>query len=387
MNRKLRIAAVIMLICFVCPVISGCGLFGRNEPSSPIDIPTAEPTGVPGMLDKAAIEGFVGDWYGIFNVAEARGIYARNSKVRNDCAMRVAIDDYGRGSCYMQVNGMGRDSVSGSSNVFALCTAQVSGSKLNIEGMINRQPVEWSFELENGRLSLTEVYGDVNDHMRIEIVLLRPDSFAGSGIMPDAMDYMIEHGCADVIDRLGGSTAELPAINVPEGVDPHVFFTGDGSTSPAINTPAPTEEAGTVLSTDGHFRIKLPEGYELLSNTVLDLSAACPQKGILCVNFAFSSWGTDSLSFLMANTPNVTELYHYTISGYDFYGTFLPAVTEDPMATPFGSTVFKLCGTNGTGNLVIITVTTAMDAYSAYNYVNVDNADFCGLILGAEIFD
>ena len=57
------------------------------------------------------------------------------------------------------------------------------------------------------------------------------------------------------------------------------------------------------------------------------------------------------------------------------------------MATPFGSTVFKLCGTNGTGNLVIITVTTAMDAYSAYNYVNVDNADFCGLILGAEIFD
>lgn len=387
MNRKLRIAAVILLICLVCPVISGCGLFGRNEPSSPIDIPTAEPTGVPGVLDKAAIEGFVGDWYGIFNVAEARGIYARNSKVRNDCAMRVAIDDYGRGSCYMQVNGMGRDSVSGSSNVFALCTAQVSGSKLNIEGMINRQPVEWSFELENGRLSLTEVYGDVNDHMRIEIVLLRPDSFAGSGIMPDAMDYMIEHGCADVIDRLGGSTAELPAINVPEGVDPHVFFTGDGSTSPAINTPAPTEEAGTVLSTDGHFRIKLPEGYELLSNTVLDLSAACPQKGILCVNFAFSSWGTDSLSFLMANTPNVTELYHYSISGYDFYGTFLPAVTEDPMATPFGSTVFKLCGTNGTGNLVIINLTMSLDAYSAYNYVNVDNDDFCELILGAEIFD
>ena len=47
-------------------------------------------------------------------------------------------------------------------------------------------------------------------------------------------------------------------------------------------------------------------------------------------------------------------------------------------------TVFKLCGTNDTGALIIINIT--MDAYSAYSYVNVDNASFTELILGARFY-
>ena len=387
MRSVIRIVSLIVTAALACALCAGCGLFGGNNSPSPIDIPTSEPTDSAVLLSDSVLESFVGDWYGIFTVAEARGVYARNSKVRNDCAMRVAIDDHGTGTCYLQVNGLGRDSVSGSSNIFAGCAAQVYGSKLRIYGPIHGIDIDWNFDLENGQLRLVEVYGDVNDHMRIEMRLLRPDSFAGSGVIPDAMDYIIAHGYADVIDCLGGSTAELPAISVPEGVDPHIYFTGGGGVTPIVPTPVPTEDPGTVFSTDGHFRVSLPEGYETVSNTVMDFTVACTEKGILAVNYAFSNWGTDSLSFLMANTPNVTELYHYTISGYDFYGTFLQAYSEDPEATPFGTTVFKLCGTNGTGNLVIITVTTALDAYSAYNYVNVGNDDFTELILGTEIFD
>ena len=385
--KKIRtILCLLAVISMSALLFGGCGLFGGSgESPSPIDIPTSEPTGVPTVLDNSVLEGFIGDWYGVYTVAEARGVYAPNSGVKNDCAMRVAVDEFGRGRCYLQVNGMGRDAVSGSSNVFALCTAHIADKSLVIEGMINTLPIEWSFELIGGSLVLTEVYGDVSDHMRIEIALLRPDSFAGSGIAPEALDYFIEHGFANAIDMLGGSSAELPEVSVPDGCDPHLFFTADASS--AVDTPAPTEIPGTVMSADGHIRLTLPDGYEVVSNTVMDFAVACPEKGILNADFTVSSWGTDSLSFLMGNTPNVTELYHYTIGGYDFYGTFLPASSEEPTATPYGTTVFKLCGTNGTGSLIIINITTSLDAYTAYTYVNVDNADFTKLILNAEFFD
>ena len=75
----------------------------------------------------------------------------------------------------------------------------------------------------------------------------------------------------------------------------------------------------------------------------------------------------------------MTELYHYTIDGYDFYGTFLDSEFTEP-----GTRVFKLCGTNGTGALVIINITLEMDEYSAYSYVNVDNAAFTQIVLGAR---
>lgn len=395
MKRFIR-AAALLTAALICAVsLGGCGLFGGGgESPAPIDIPTSEPTGEPSVLENSVLEGFIGDWYGVYTVAEAKGVYAPNSGVRNDCAMRVSVDSYGSGSCYLQVNGMKRDAVSGSSNLFALCTARISEGVLLIEGMINTFPVEWEFrKADDTGLTLTEVYGDVNDHMRIEIDLVRPDSFAGSSVSPEGLDYLIKNGFGRAVDLLGGSTADLPEIRVPEGCDPHIVFDGRGTT-PFV-TPVPTEAPGSVLSADGRIRVTLPNGYIVVNNTVMNFSVACPDRGILITEFTVSYWETDALSFLMGNTPNVTELYHYSISGYDFYGTFVtpnagetdPDSSEEPEPTPNGNTVFKLCGTDGSGTLIIITMTMSLDAYNAYRYVNVDNDDFTKLILGAEFYE
>lgn len=375
MKKLIRIFTFFLIAAFIVTAC-GCKLFKKDDHGSdPIDIPTPEPTNEPVLLDGGVIDGFIGDWYGVYSVTEAKGMYAPNAGVRNDCAMRVSVDGYGRGTCYLQVNGMGRDSVSGSSNVFALCSAEISGASLLIKGMINTVSVDWAFELSEGGLSLTEVYGDVDDHMRIEIKLVRPDVLAFSGLEPDAMEYLLEKGFAGVVDKLGGRTSELPIVIVSGGYDPHLFF------EEAQEDPSVTDSPNTITSIDGHIKVSLPEGYSIVENDVIDFVISCPEKRVRSVEFTVSAWNTDGLSFLLGNTPNVTELYHYTIDGFDFYGTF---IENEPAEDGSRTTIFKLCGTNDTGCLIIITLTLDMDAYSAYSYVNVDNAAFTQLVLGAK---
>lgn len=351
----------------------------NNDPvePTPIDIPTSEPTQIPQPISPELIDAYLGDWYGVYSVGECAGEYIPNANISNDCALRVSVDGFGRGSCSLTVNGMERDSVSGSTNIFALCTASLEEDGLHVAGMINRLPVDWLFTLDGGLLMLNGRYGTETDYMVITVALARPDVIFETPLVLAAREYLEARGFLGVVDKLGGSTDELPRVTPPEGYSPHLFFTEND----AETTPVP-DDGRTVLSADGHITVHLPEGYEVTENTVMDFVVACPEKGLAGAEFTVSSWSTDSLSFLLGNTPNVTELYHYTIDGFDFYGTFLESTpaTEGP-----ASTVFKLCGTNGTGVLIIINLELELDAYSAYSYVNVDNADFTELILGAKI--
>ena len=381
MSRKVLIKlALLALTAALLAAFCGCRFFEKpDETPDEIEIPTSEPTEVPMVLDPQVIDSFIGDWYGVYAIGEAAGVYVPNANVSNDCAMRVAVDAYGRGSCYLAVNGMERDTVSGSSNVLALCTAQIVGNELVLTGMINTQPVEWRFSINEGLLLMQGVYGSTSDYMHVNIALARPDQLLESPVTPEAQLYLSEVGFEGVVDKLGGSTSALPAVNPPEGYPAHVFFTEDA----ARETEPPVTER-TVISVDGQIKLTLPEGYEVTGNSVMDFVVACPEKGVKAVDFTVSAWNTDSLSFLLGNTPNVSELYHYTIDGFDFYGTFIPP--EDTEEESDVSTVFKLCGTNGSGSLIIINMQMTMDAYSAYSYVNVDNADFTKLILGAEYY-
>ena len=113
MKKALKISLAILL-ALAMAACAGCKLFHRHDDPSQIDIPTPEPTEIPSQIDANILDGFIGDWYGVYSIPEARGIYALNAYVKNDCAMRVSLDSFGAGSCYLQVNGMGRDSVSGS---------------------------------------------------------------------------------------------------------------------------------------------------------------------------------------------------------------------------------------------------------------------------------
>lgn len=368
----LALALLAVDLCFAC----GCVQHGSDDPT-PIDIPTSEPTQVPTLADPALIDAYIGDWYGVYTVGEAAGAFVPNANVSNDCAMRVAVDGYGRGVCSLTVNGMERDSVSGSTNVFALCTAEVMQDGLHVDGMINRLPIEWAFTRDGDLLMMQGRYGTDTDYMVVSIALARPDVIFSTPLVLSAREYLESAGFRGVVEKLGGSNAELPDVTAPEGYSSHVFFTE----ASAENTAVP-DDGRTVTSADGHITLHLPEGYFVRDNTVMDFIITAPEKGVDSAEFTVSSWSTDSLSFLLGNTPNVSELYHYTIDGFDFYGTFLEGTpsTEGP-----ASTVFKLCGTNGTGTLIIINLTFALDAYSAYSYVNVENADFTELILGAKL--
>ena len=365
-----KLAVILLALIFAAAAFTGCR---HSEPEQEINIPSPEPTAEPTWLEPNVIAGFIGDWYGTYKVTEARGVYALNNNVYNDCAMRVAVDNFGEGSCYLQVNGMGRDAVSGSSNVFALCTARISGNELKLEGMINTLPVEWSFTLDNGRLTLREVYGDIDDHMRIEIDLVRPDALVASGITVDAYAYLVSNGFADVIAMLGGSPSELPTIVLSEDIDPHIFFTGDGS----IVTPP--DAPNTVSSYDDKIKVILPEGYSVTQNNSLGFVIASAEEKVRSISFTVGETEIDSLSYLIGSTEGVTELYHYTVDGFDFYGTFTPAEQVSGPATGF-----KLCGTDGTGKLIIIDIVLDLDSYNAYSYVNVNNESFTELVLGAK---
>ena len=373
MKKLLRTSLIALLVIAMAASFACRRKPSGDDPS--VDIPTPVPTEPNLPLDAEVIDRFIGDWYGVYRVDEAKGVFAPNYNVSNDCAMRVAVDDFGKGVCYLQVNGMGRDDVSGRTDLFALCSAAIKDGSIDITGSVNKFEVDWSFDLVDGMLKLTEVYGTVEDHMRIVIELVRPDELILSGLNVEASDYLNRYGFSQVIDKLGGSTAQLPAVSVAEGMDPHIFFTGE-----AVQQSTPEPVSGrTIVSADGHIILDMPDDYVVLKNSVVDFEVAAPQANVVSVDFTVSMWNTDSLSFLLGNTPDVTELYHYTIDGFDFYGTFIETETETGAATGF-----KLCGTDGNGNLIIINITLDMDAFEAYSYVNVDNEAFTELILGAK---
>ena len=376
--KKIVSAALILMLAASAVLLGGCKLFHKENAPQPteIDIPTAEPTPVPTPADPADIDAFLGDWYGVYRVTEAAGFYVPNANTQNDCAMRVSLDEFGMGECYLAVNGLPRDVVSGSSNVFALCNADVREGALRLEGMINTLPIEWRFEKSENRIELRAIYGDEMNYMHIEIFLARPDALEAADLHVDAAYYIESKGFSGIMDKLGGSSADLPALTPPEGYEAHDFFTVS-----VVPTLAP-EDGTFVTSADGHIRLNLPEGYVVTENDIIDFVISCPEEKITGVEFTVSAWNTDALSFLLGNTPNVTELYHYVIDGFDFYGTFVdaPEDMEDP------ASAFKLCGTNESGCLIIINLTMAMDSYSAYSYINVDNASFTKLILGARFF-
>lgn len=370
MKKPIAVLLVLALVLLAALSFAGCR---HNDVDPEINIPSPEPTSEPTWLEPEVIEAFVGDWYGTYKVSEARGIYAQNDKVVNDCAMRVAVDNFGRGGCYLQVNGMGRDSVSGSSNVFALCTAEISGQELLINGMINTLPVEWRFKLEDGSLTLLEVYGDIDDHMRIEIELVRPDALVESGISVDAYAYLVNNGFADVVQMLGGVPSELPSIAVSDDIDPHIFFTGDGSMI------TPPDSPNTVTSYDGRIKVVLPEGYSVMQNNADGFVMTSAEDKVRSISFTVGESELDSLSYLIGSTENVTELYHYTIDRFDFYGTFTTAEQVNGTATGF-----KLCGTDGSGRLITVEIVLDLDSYNAYSYINVNNENFSELVLGAK---
>lgn len=372
--KKLGKLLVILMAAVMIVPLGGC----FKDPSGPsvVDLKTPVPTAAPVLPDKETVDAFFGDWYGTYTVKTASGIYAANAGVKNDCAMRIAIYDAGAVNCYLAVNGLAPDAVSGSKNLFALCTSGIADGALKVKGMINRYPVEWTFRRENALLKLSEKFGDEANGMEIEIVLARPDELAGSGIDPDAADFLKAYGFPGVIDALGGKTSELPVLSPMEGLSAHDFFTA--GPSGAVDDPIPAG-GKIILSATGHIRLDLPDNYVVMQNDVLGLVLAAPADKVTGVDFTYTSWNTEALPYLIENAPGARDFTHYTIDGFDFYGAFI----EGPQGLG-RSTVYKLCGVNGQGKLIVITMTMNMDMAEAKEYASAANDSFRQLILGAK---
>ncbi|MBO4385263.1 MAG: hypothetical protein J5854_07595 [Clostridia bacterium] len=373
MKKLFKILCVLAVAMMLVP-FAGC----LKDPNGPtvVDIKTPVPTEAPVPADAETVDAFFGDWYGVYTVKSATGIYAANSGVKNDCAMRAAIYETGTGSCYLAVNGLEPDAVSGSKNVFALCTAIIANGELVIKGMINRFPAEWRFRREGALLKLSESFGDEANGMQIEIVLARPDALADSGIAADAAEYLAEYGFSGVIDAIGGRTSELPTLMPNDGYDAHDFFTAEPTGS--VADPLPTG-GKIVTGANGHITLDVPENYVVMQNDVLGFVLSAPQDRVSSVEFTFASTTEDALSYLITAAPGAKEFTHYTIDGFDFYGAFI----DGPQGFE-RSTVYKLCGVSARGDLVVITMTMTRDLEAAKTYASALNDTFRQLILGAK---
>ena len=360
-----KLISIILLLSLAAAAFTGCHRLPGPDISD-ITTPAPDATAVPAAVDPAMIDGVIGDWYGVFTVVTVGGIYADNFGIRNDCALRVALDESGKGSCYLVVNGLE------GGNVLANCAASLDETKLMLIGSVGGKPVEWAFERQGTVMKLTEKYGDEADFMDFEIVVSRPDMLALSGLRPDATDYIAKNGYADIVDRLGGSGAELPAVTPLEGYADHVFFTRGGP----VDDPEPTEAPNLLVCCGGHVMLSLPDSYVVLQNDNSGFIAACPEENVWSIEFSYTEAEADALSVLLANNPNPKMITHYVIDGYDCYGAFLDGENQS-------STVFRLCGSNGEGGLLMISMDMGMDAHSAYYYVNVRNGSFAQLVLGA----
>ena len=91
MKRKL---SLLIAIIMAAAVFCACRDTKPADPTE-IDIPTTEPTAEPQLLDGALIDAYNGDWYGVYTVGEAAGLFVPNANVSNDCALRVSVDGYG----------------------------------------------------------------------------------------------------------------------------------------------------------------------------------------------------------------------------------------------------------------------------------------------------
>lgn len=141
----------------------------------------------------------------------------------------------------------------------------------------------------------------------------------------------------------------------------------------------PPDSPNTVTSYDGRIKVVLPEGYSVMQNNADGFVMTSAEDKVRSISFTVGESELDSLSYLIGSTENVTELYHYTIDRFDFYGTFTTAEQANGPATGF-----KLCGTDGSGRLITVEIVLDLDSYNAYSYINVNNENFSELVLGAK---
>ena len=296
--KKTIIAA--LLIALLLTALTAC----TDEPE--ILIPSPAPsTEVPAAeFDR----GVIGDWYGIFSVGDAGGKYGPNSGKANDCAVRLALNDYGEGPFYCVINGLG-------DGYFADCRAYADKTGVVVQGTVGGERVDWRFDMLGGKLSLSELYGGGDDYMRVEIVLRHcGDDWSADARRPAGLDHVTENGFYGVVAQMGGDPANMPAVS-GEGLNLRL-------TTDEKQTFGPEFDAdGRTISQNGHFSIVMPEGFSVLSDG--ELFAITSRDGRVRIVYYLEQSEKAPLEALTEHMQGLghDDIYRYDIDGYDCYAT------------------------------------------------------------------
>ncbi|MBO4879114.1 MAG: hypothetical protein J5544_02520 [Clostridia bacterium] len=328
MRKTVRLISVILAALLLLGA-AGCSCLPGND---------GDTTPVPANFDRDLL----GDWYGTFAIEEGGGRYKDNSGIVNDCAMRVAVTNGSTGTCYLVINGMGDD-------LFRDCVASMTSSGIDITGRIRGKNINWVFYRLGEKLSLSAIYGDSTDYMRIEIAVKHCGAEWSGANVPESYDYTLVNGFGDIVALMGGNPANIPELT-GEGINLRLTSDTPGQQQGGIPSSKPRfNDPGRTISADGLFSIVIPEGYAIIKNDATGFAISNTQRGVREIRYDVYSSNETALARLKRHVGEIEgRLYHYVIDDYDCYATAVDLPEPD-----YGSDIV-LFGHDGRGHMLEI---------------------------------
>lgn len=321
--KKLRFTALILAAAVLLSLFAACGK-KEEEPQNN----AAEYS-----------RDLLGDWYGVFKITESGGKYKDNSGITNDCVMRAAATDGNTGVCYLVINGVG-------DKLLRECVATFGEDEIVLKGTVEGEKIDdWTFRRLGDKLSMSAVFGTSTDYMKIEITLRHCGDEWSGDVVPAGYEYTLKYGFRSLVTVMGGDPAKLPQLS---GKNLNLRLTtdeivpgGSGSTRPSFDDP------DRIISANGFFSIRLPEGFAVVRNDAQGFEIANESAGVNAVRYDVYTSNEDALARLIREAGDSgIRFYHYTVDGYDCYASVMNDVG-------FGSDIV-LFGDDGSGRMLEI---------------------------------
>ena len=307
----------------------------------------------------------LGDWFGILSVTDSGGKYRDNNGITNDCVMRSAATDGNTGVCYLVVNGIG-------DGILKDCAATFEEDSILLNGTIGGVQIEnWVFRRHGDKLELSSVFGNSTDYMKIEIVLRHCGAAWNGDKVPEGYDYTLRNGFGSLVTVMGGDPAKLPQLN---GKDLNLRLSTDEIVTVDGGT-AKFDDPDRVISANGQFSVRLPEGFSVVQNDSEGFAIANESAGVRLVTYESYTSNEEAFDRLYREAGHGgSKLYHYTIDGYNCFA----AIMKDES---YGYEII-LFGDDGDGHMLEIHYHMDCTPSEAEHMLEHEPANYYSVVLG-----